>query len=278
MTKHVVCYSGGESSAKTAVLVARRFGIENLILVNHDICGRVEDEDIKMFKREVAAYLALPITYVNMLGWEDLDQFDICVKERAFKPPGANGQELCTSRLKTRPFLAWLAATFPKNDCVVYYGFDANETGRIQRRSSIMGAMGYRTDFPLTLWPEKMATIREIGIEPPNTYSVFKHGNCKGCLKAGMQHWYVIYCTRCDIWGKAKWAEEEIGYSIHQDMYLEDLEPVFETMRRNGIPATEHIQFQQFWADVKKIIDSHKAGQISLLEMIADRRPCECVF
>lgn len=278
MTKHVVCYSGGESSAKTAVLVARRFDIEDMVLINHDICGRVEDEDIKRFKREVAAYLGLPITYANMSKWDELDQFDICVKERAFKPPGPMGQEICTSRLKTRPFMAWLAANVPDKDCVIYYGFDANETKRIQRRSGIMGAQGYRTDYPVALWPEKIKSIEEIGVERPNTYGVFKHGNCKGCLKAGLQHWYVIYCTRPDIWEKAKWAEDEIGYSIHRDLYLEDLEPVFETLRRNGMPATEHIPFQKFWASAKKILDSHKAGQVSLLEALADARPCECVF
>jgi hypothetical protein len=84
--------------------------------------------------------------------------------------------------------MAWLEANVPDKDCVIYYGFDANETNRIQRRSSIMAAQGYRTDYPLALWDDKIASIREIGVAPPNTYSVFKHGNCKGCLKAGLQH------------------------------------------------------------------------------------------
>lgn len=35
--KHIVCYSGGHSSARVAVAVARRFGAENTILLNHDI-------------------------------------------------------------------------------------------------------------------------------------------------------------------------------------------------------------------------------------------------
>jgi hypothetical protein len=277
MTRHVVCFSGGESSAKVAVLVARRFGIENLTLLNHDICGRVEDQDIKRFKREVAAFIGAPITYANMDGWEDLDQFDVCVKDRAFKPP--TGPEICTSRLKTRPFLAWLEENIPDKDCVIYYGFDANETDRILRRSSIMGAQGYRTDYPLALWPEKMASITEIGVLPPNTYGVFKHGNCKGCLKAGLQHWYVIYCTEPEIWEKAKWAETEIGYSIHDGAYLEDLEEKFEIMRRNGVPATEHVPFQRFWASANKIVAFSQAGQTSLFAALVEpRKPCECVF
>lgn len=109
---------------------------------------------------------------------------------------------------------------------------------------------------------------------PPNTYSVFIHANCVGCLKAGLQHWYVVYCTRPDIWVKAKWAEEEIGYAIHHDdngpVYLEDIEPKFEVMRRAGIPATERIQQQKFWASANKIVKI-SVRQDSLL-------PCECIY
>jgi hypothetical protein len=54
---------------------------------------------------------------------------------------------------------------------------------------------------------------------------------------------------------------------------------MFETMRINGAPATEHIPFQQFWADAKKIVESDRAGQSSLLAPLADiRKPCECVL
>ena len=43
--------------------------------------------------------------------------------------------ELCTSRLKTEPFMQWLNKEFPDKNCIIYYGFDANEKVRIQRRS-----------------------------------------------------------------------------------------------------------------------------------------------
>lgn len=73
---------------------------------------------------------------------------------------------------------------------------------------------------------------------------------------------------------KAKWAEEEIGYAIHHDdngpVYLEDIEPKFEVMRRAGIPATERIQQQKFWASANKIVKI-SVRQDSLL-------PCECIY
>lgn len=66
--KHIVCYSGGHSSAIVAIEVVRKFGKENVILVNHDINISVESPDIKRFKKEVADYLGLEVTYVNIQG------------------------------------------------------------------------------------------------------------------------------------------------------------------------------------------------------------------
>ena len=101
-------------------------------------------------------------------------------------------------------------------------------------------------------------------------YEHFKHANCIGCLKAGKQHCYIVYCTRPDIWGKAKWAEDEIGYTILRESTLEALEPVFADMKRLGVPATEHIEANAFWAGVRR------AGVDTSTEQ--DRKPCECLF
>lgn len=267
---HVVCHSGGESSALVGIEVARKHGIESLVLLNHDIPSRSEDADIKRFKAEIPAYLGLPITYASHPD-PDADQFDVCVQAQAFKVE--NGQELCTNRLKTRPFMKWLEANADPASTVIYYGFDANEPHRIQRRSGIMGAQGWRTDYPLALWPRTILSTIEIGIIPPNTYGVFKHANCIGCLKAGWQHWYIVYCTRPDVWLKGKWAEDEIGHAIHHDdsgpVYLEDMEPKFAAMKAAGIPATEHIDQQRFWAQATRIVQ---------INQVQSSIPCECIY
>lgn len=271
--KHIVCYSGGHSSALVAIEVTRKFGKENVILLNHDISSWVEDSDIKRFKNEVSSFLQIPITYANHKGKniEDLpDQFDVVVEANAFKV--GQGSELCTSRLKTEPFAKYLKEYFSDKNCIIYYGFDANETVRIQRRSGILGGQGYKTDYPLALWKERtIFSTKEIGIEPPMTYGAFKHANCTGCLKAGKQHWYIVYCTRPDIWEKAKWAEDEIGYTIIKGTTLLDLEPIFEKMKQGGVPITEHIPHQTFWKDAKKVIKIAPEDESS-------PKPCECVF
>lgn len=266
---HIALLSGGHSSGIVAVETVRRFGPDNVVLMNHDLPGLVEAEDIKRFKREIAAYIGLPITYVNHPDPE-ANQFSVCVQAQAFKVD--KGPELCTSRLKTEPFMRWLAANVPDQDCTIYYGYDKNEMHRVQRRIGILGPQGWKTDYPLALWKDRtIVESSEIGIARPLGYSQFKHANCIGCLKAGWQHWYIVFCTRPDIWQMGKEAEENIGYAIHHDetgpVYLEDMEEKFAAMRCAGVPATEHIPHQKFWAQASRII------QITVQPSIL---PCEC--
>lgn len=101
-------------------------------------------------------------------------------------------------------------------------------------------------------------------------YTNFKHANCTGCLKAGKQHWYIVYCTRPDIWEKAKKAEETIGYSIMRNDYLEELEEQFAKMKKAGVEASEHEDARTFFARVRKIISTYEDENVD--------KPCECTF
>ena len=184
--KHIVCFSGGHSSALAAIETVRKYGKSDVILLNHDISPHVEDEDIKRFKREVAEYIGLPITPANMPGWETMPPLAVAVANKAFK--AYNSPAFCTSRLKTEPFYKWLAENGDRGDCVIY-GFDAEETSRMMRRSKVMDSMGYKAVFPLAEWDRTIWATEEIGIMRPSTYQVYKHANCIGCLKAGRQHW-----------------------------------------------------------------------------------------
>lgn len=275
--KHVVCYSGGEASGLVAVEVVRRYGRENVILINHDINPDKEDADIKRFKLELAEYLRLPITFVNMRGWDEKDQFDVCVEAKAFK---VGVHPLCTNRLKTAPFHKWLYENFPvdprtcRSDVTIYYGFEAGEPQRIDRRRGILGEKGYRSCFPLAEWSRTLRSTADICVRPPASYAIWKHANCVGCLRAGQQHWYVVYCRRRDAFEKAKWAESQIGYSIlrvdNKPVYLEELEPKFEAMRAAGIQADEKTPAAAFWAKAKKILGRRpveEAGGCEQLEM-----------
>lgn len=271
--KHIICYSGGHSSAITAIEVVRKFGKENVMLVNHDIHPNIENKDIKRFKAEIANYLDINITYVNMRDWDKQDQFDVVIEAKAFKV--GNGTALCSSRMKTEPFHKWLTINFPNQDCIIYYGFDSNEQNRIDRRRKILNEQGWNVDFPLALWPENERTIydtNDINIEPPLVYDVFKHANCTGCLKAGKQHWYIVYCTRPDLYEKAKRAEEIIGKTIFSGISLEELEKKYCRMKLFNVPIDENIPDKQFWSKARKAIEEWWTTDFGEGEM-----PCDCL-
>lgn len=257
--KYIVCYSGGHSSAIAAVEIVRAFGKENVILLNHDLHPRSEDADVKRFKQEVADYLGLTVTYANMPEWDKNDQFDVCVKEKAFKY-GIQSSALCTRKLKTEPFEVYLAENFPvipgevRPDIKVVYGFDKDERNRINRRIDVMMSKGYMTEYPLIWEKRTIKNIEEVGIRRPATYDLFNHANCKGCLKAGKQHWFAVFCLYPEIWEKAKQAEEQIGHSILRDHYLSELEPEWSILKEKNMPASEKINPQRFWAIARKLI------------------------
>jgi len=268
--KYLVCYSGGHSSALVAIEAVKKYGKENVILLNHDISSKVEHEDIKRFKNEVAEYLDLPITYANIDNFEENTPLKVCEKLGGFK--FGNSPALCTYNLKTKPFQEYLKENFPvekndlRDDLTILYGFDKNEPHRIQRRSGIMGVMGYKTDYPLAFWKRTINQTEDIGIKRPETYSIFKHANCIGCLKAGKQSWYVVYCLRPDIWEEAIRTEKAIGYSILKDEFLEELLPKFLKMRCKGILPNEMVNLHGFWQRLEKELGSNQEELF----------PCEC--
>jgi len=98
---------------------------------------------------------------------------------------------------------------------------------------------------------------KKTGIEAPEHYKIFNHGNCWGCLKAGKQHWYCVYCLRPEVFERAKLSESRIGYSIIKSGFMKDFEPMFKRMKELGIEPTEHIKSQTFWASVRKILKKH---------------------
>jgi len=120
-------------------------------------------------------------------------------------------------------------------------------------------------------WPkEEIVSLESIGIDPGSVYKTFNHSNCVGCLKAGWQHWYIVYCTRQDIWEEAKYGEDEIGYAIHKDkdgpVYLEEKEELFDAMVAAGVVPTEKIKPQTFWAAAKKAVKQNQVEMSDLAE------------
>ena len=201
-----------------------------------------------------------------MDGFEEMPPIKVAEKLSGFQ--FAPGQALCTYNLKTKPFYKYLEENCKdKENYTIYYGFDIEEENRIMRRQDIMRSMGYKTDFPLAYWNRTIYDTEEIGIDRPRTYKIFKHANCIGCLKAGKQHWYVVYCLRPDIFQEALEAEEIIGHSIIKGTFLKDLIPIYEETKAKGICPNDKENSATFWARVNDTIPE----QMSFM-------PCDCAL
>jgi len=282
--KHIVCYSGGVSSALVGAMVMKKFGRLNTIWLNHQV--HAEPKDVARFEEEFAAYHHMPITTANA-SWDKypgLTPASVIREEKAFAFRHAGGENvLCTTKLKTDPFHKWLKENYEEGD-IIYYGFDANETARIQRRSTILGAQGYKSDYPLALWPDPLtpAYLDQIGIKPPMQYKVFKHANCRGCIKGGQQHWLCVYVHDRKTYDEFAQLEEEIGHTILRDKSLDDLRPYFDSIVKTGIEVTEHIPSAEFWATVKSELKRKAEYKTSLASFMGateeETKPCECLI
>ena len=258
--KYVVCFSGGHSSALAAVETVFRHGRKNTILLNHDISSKVEDEDVKRFRQEVADYLDLPIVYANRENFQTDTPLSLCRQMNMIRF-GA-GSSICTYYLKTEPFQKWLQENYPvrrgeiSGEITLVYGFDGYEPHRIARRKKHLLRQGYLSEYPLAdkLTESNLEDIREIGIELPATYKMAKHANCKGCLKAGKQHWYMVYCLWPEIFWEAVETERMLGYSIISGQFLIELEPLFDCMKNVGIMPRDNECSAMFWARVRKVL------------------------
>lgn len=261
MTKYVVCYSGGRSSGECALSVAKKYGAENVILLNHNITGRVERKETKRYKQDVADYLGLEITYANHKNWEEKTPIQV-VKDIGYFSNRKTGQVLCTYELKTLPFYNWLAENDPNCENVYIYGLDKDEPTRIANRSQKMGQQGYKTMFPM-LWDDsEIVRLEDAGIKPPSCYDRFKHSNCTGCLKAGFQHWYIVYQEDRAMFDEVAEFELDVNYSLRRQKgktaFLDDKRELFDKMISAGVPATEHIPHQKYWPMAKRMVESHE--------------------
>lgn len=280
-TKHICLLSGGHDSAKVSLNVVARYGKENVILLNHNINNKKENADIKRFKMEISAYLGIPLTYANIDGILDdgliPNQFDICIEKGAVTE--GNGNALCTYYLKTKPFMDYLNVNFADKNCIIYYGFSKKEKKRIVRRTTHLGAFGYKTDYPLALWEAGLLPYHsslQVGITPPNTYTTWLHANCIGCLKAGLLHWYCVYMLDIDAYHEAMVMEYECDFTIHEitikgirkPILLKDLMPIFCQLKTWGVKPNEHQNKYKFGRWLSKI----GVAETQLF------KPCECVI
>ncbi len=243
---HIVSFSGGIGSALSAVEVVRRFGKDNVILVNSDLSSLVETEDIKLFKKDVAVYLGCK--YVSLNEGTTVDQFDVALNHYSFFEFNTKNSAFCNYDLKIKFFDEWLENQH-FDDFVVYFGFSPNEE---KRRLNSIKYSPYKVDFPL-FWKNRTITdLNEIGIKPPKHYELFKHANCVGCLKAGLLHWFVVYVYYPEVFNKAIETETKLKQYLF-GRPLKSYIPEFDLYLKYGIQPNENINPLTFWQECNHI-------------------------
>lgn len=278
---HVVKYSGGVSSALVAAMVLKKYGKENTVWVNSVV--NAEPEDVSRFEEEFAKYHDMEITYLKAdeEKYPGLTPYSVAKKEKAFAIRGGFGANiLCTSRLKIDPFMEWLKSV--DREVRIYYGFDKGEEHRLQRVSTESAVRGIRGDAPLITWDNPLTPryLDEIGVKPPMQYQTFKHANCIGCLKAhSKRHWLCVYVHHRAIFDQFKELENELGYSIIRNHFLEELEPYFEEIQKLGLEINEHGSNQKFWAEIKRALRSKNSLDFAseAEKEVEPTLPCGCV-
>jgi len=273
----ICMYSGGRQSALAAAMALKVHGKDKTIWLNNPVTG--EPKDVARFEEEFAAHHGMDILYVegDREKYPSLSPYEVVQHERGFGFKSAGGDNvLCTHRLKIQPTLDWLDKNYQKDDIVIY-GYTAEETGRISRRSSILGSRNIITAYPLYNWSNKldMDYFNKIGIEIPKQYKAFQHANCIPCIKGGIMHWLCVFVHDNDSYWKWSQLENEVGFSIHKEGYLDEYAELFEQIKALGVPIEENDNPRTFLASVKRLI---KNAQPSMLKAFDQGTlPCECV-
>lgn len=175
--KYQISFSGGKASAVTA-LVALEHGLDfNLIFAD----TLIEDADLHRFNADVAKACGKEIIRLC----DGRTPWGVFVKERYI---GNSRIAQCSSELKTKPVMRWLAENASPDDPLVL-GMDWSEMDRIDRarkRWAPRPVISLLNDLKVYRWQHEVILKRH-GIDPPRLYARgFSHNNCGGfCVRAG---------------------------------------------------------------------------------------------
>ncbi len=216
---HIVQFSGGAASSYVAKLVAEEHP-DNTILFFHDT--KAEHPDAYRFRRQVAEYIGLPITEVSdgRSLWEVIYDEHCIPQER---------MGFCSRILKIEQ-----AEKYYKNlhesgeEFVLYNGFGITEWSRVQKATIRAELSGHKARSLLCerMIPDYVVkqTIRDRWrICLPETYKHLKHNNCIPCFKGGKGHFFKVWKYYPEQFAKALQAEKDIGYTVFEDISLEEL-------------------------------------------------------
>lgn len=256
MSKFIVSYGGGVTSAEALKRTIDKHGRENTVAVFADVGqvrdseGRVvdgEDDDLYRFMTEVEEFLDFKITRVKSAkygpGIWPVFFGERLIANRVVGDP-------CSKLLKRKPLDSFLNGNFmPLAGDTRVTGLDWTEPRRLASFEKAMNP--WPVWFPLCDDPRrtKAQLILEWighGIEPPRLYEEgFNHNNCSGfCVKGGISHFHQLWKMR--PWVYAHHEAQELKFrqsiapnaSVIKDVTMASLRERFESgfvpLKRGG--------------------------------------------
>ncbi len=218
MARHVVLYSGGLVSWRTAELVIEEHGPEEVVLLFTDTL--IEDEDLYRFLNETSSAFGVEVTRLA----DGRDPWQVFFDSKFL---GNTRVDPCSRVLKRQLTRKWLKRECDPNETVVYIGFDMWEEHRYKRslprwkpwtiRSPMIDDKLYEDR---TIIKQRLRSIW--GIEPPRMYEEgFSHNNCGGfCIKAGQGHFAHLLKMRPELYAHHEKKEQEFREFIGKDVAI----------------------------------------------------------
>jgi len=202
--RHIVCLSGGVSSAWVAMWANKNITGEILYYFNDT---KWEHPDLYRFLDDLARVLKIAITYDSDGRNPEQVFFDQHML-------GNNRAPLCSRILKAERL-----QKFVNRGDTLYFGIDTTEIHRAARITPIYARHGCPCIFPLidnsVTKPDLLKWLTSTGIELPQMYKDgFSHNNCSGgCVRAGKKQWVSLL----SIYPKVYAAREqvEIDFNTH---------------------------------------------------------------
>lgn len=218
--KHIGWWSAGVTSAVACKFLVEQYGAENVRLIYFKIDSAHEDN--VRFMRECEQWYGAKIEVTGSKKYKD--QFDVIEDTRYINgPAGAR----CTTelkkgvRLRIQQETEYLSQTFG-------FEYQPKEINRALRfQDQYPEALA---EFPLIERgmdkPACLHFLESNGIERPAMYKLgYPNNNCKGCVKGGMGYWNKIRVDFPDVFQQMIDAEEDIGRSCINGVFLKDLDP-----------------------------------------------------
>lgn len=181
-----------------------------------------QHEDTLRFVRDCEQWWQRPVEIIQA---EQKTVEAACLSRQFVNGPGGAS---CTRMLKRELRKRWEADTQFFNRFRYVWGFDRDETSRVDR--ILDGMPEHEHVFPLVERgigkEEAHGILKAHGIRRPLMYDLgYPNNNCVGCVKGGAGYWNKIRRDFPDVFAKRAAMERVIGGSCINGTFLDELDP-----------------------------------------------------